>query len=200
MPWKLADWVDHARGVGEPATRRARQQHLDRSEDGSAEFVAELRELGEVMRHDAAHPAPEESVRAAKLIPRMEAGRHLQTSSPPSHAWGTATRELPSSGEPHNIRYQIDNIEIDLRVELRGGEPGTVIVGLVSHPGPPMEAITNAPVHLRKGGETLASTLTNSFGELHVETTQETGLELRILVSDRRRIDLPLPAEGLVEI
>lgn len=200
MDWNLSDWVDHARGIGDPAIRQTRQEHLDSSKDEAAEFVEGLREIAETMRHDAAAPPPEECVRAAKLIPLMEAGLRVPASTALGLADGLAARQLPISGEPHHIRYQIEGIEIDLRIELKGGEPGTVVVGMVSRPGPPAEAIKSAPVHLRQGGETLASTLTNSFGELHIETTQESGLELRVLVSDRRRIDIPLPTEGLVEI
>ncbi len=199
MHFDLTDWVDHARDLGDDATRKARQEHLDGSDDKSADFVDALRQVGSVMRADAIDPPPEESVRAAKLIPVM-ALRRPPTPAGPVDSADLGARHLPISGEAHRIRYQIDGNEIDLRVELRGSDPGTVIVGIITRLGPPLEAISGAPVHLLSAGETLASTLTNSFGELHIETNLETGLELRVLLSDRRRIDIPLPTAGIVEI
>jgi hypothetical protein len=55
--------------------------------------------------------------------------------------------------------------------------------------------VAGASIFIIEHGEVAASTLTNRFGEFHLEAAPEGQIDLQILVRNQGRVDLTLPRE-----
>ena len=98
------------------------------------------------------------------------------------------------------LLYQSDRFELDLWLEDPQGTSEAVVLGRVSSITPEEaepEPVVEAGVFLIEEGKLASSTLTNRFGEFHLEAAPEGQLDLKILIRDRGRIELSLPREDL---
>ncbi len=207
--YELEDWVDYIRGLGSPERREDMAEHLARGTEGAAEDVRMLEEVRDVVLEDAEGPS-ESLVWAAKTIAELQRGEleHLpdlpltlvaSTEPPPP-----AERQQQSYIGARKLLYQGDCFELDLWLEDPQGTAESVVLGRVSstapasstHPEGP-EPIAEAGVFLLEEGNLATSTLTNRFGEFHLEAAPEGRIDLKIVIRDTGKIELTLPREDL---
>lgn len=213
--YELEDWVDYIRGLGSPERREDMAKHLARGTEGAAEDVRMLEEVRDVVLEDGEGPS-ESLVWAAKTIAELQRGEleHLpdlpltlvaSTEPPPP-----AERQQQSYIGARKLLYQGDCFELDLWLEDPQGTAESVVLGRVSSTTPAAssdpagssdpespEPVAEAGVFLLEEGNLATSTLTNRFGEFHLEAAPEGRIDLKIVIRDTGKIELTLPREDL---
>lgn len=197
----IEQWTDFVRGIGDSSALSAMQEHL---RDGCEDCSAVVRRLGAVVsvaKEDAASTPPAHLVRfarAAFVLHRPEGAltlpdlvcRLVFNSRSSSLVPGTRG---PAEAVSRQMLYEAGDFSVHLRFEQPAGTPRVSLVGQVANrriPDPPM---AHVPVLLTRGRRVVARSLSNEFGEFQVEYEPAKGLELQILLADRRgRIRLSL--------
>ena len=95
------------------------------------------------------------------------------------------------------LLYKGDRFELDIRLEDPQGSRMSVVMGQVSLRDEKNEVapVAGASIFIIEHGEVAASTLTNRFGEFHLEAAPEGQIDLQILVRNQGRVDLTLPRD-----
>ena len=201
-PYDLEDWIDYVRGLGDDADRQAMARHLESGVDDSARDVRMLERVGETLRGGTEGP-PEVLSWAAKAIAGVRppdvdklpaiALELISVYPPPPQ--DDAQRQAYLGAR--KLLYTGDRFELDIWMEDSQGSQAPVVMGKVSLRGEKNEVapVAGASVFIIEHGEVAASTLTNRFGEFHLETAPEGQIDLQILVRDQGRVDLTLPRE-----
>ena len=199
-PYDLEDWVDYVRGLREPSEREAMTQHLAAATDDSISDLRLLESVREALCEELESP-PENLSWTAKAIagvqPEMMPEIHpleLISAYPPLVQ--TDSRRHIYLGA-RKLLYQGERFDLDVWMEDPQGTQASVVMGQVSLRGDDheMKPVEGASVFLIEGGEVAGSTLTNRFGEFHIEASPEGQLGLQILLRDQGRVELSLPRE-----
>ena len=175
------------------------QEHLDSGCLQCRNAVAWLAEVARTAASDRTIHPPPDLVKEAQAIFR----------APEPRGWLEALEELTAhlifdnrtSLQPAGTRavetdhvrltYRAGSYSVDLQIEPV--EASLDIVGQITSQGAEREDLTGSVVQIAAGGETLAETETNQFGEFIIEKPQSRQAILRIgLKRSGERIDLPL--------
>ena len=201
-PYDLEDWIDYVRGLGEDADRQAMERHLKSGVDSSARDVRMLERVGEALRARSEGP-PAVLSWAAKAIAGV---RPPDVDNLPAIAVKLVAVDPPFLQDDaqrqaylgaRKLLYKGERFELDIWLEDPQGSRTSVVMGQVSLRDEKNEVapVAGASVFIIEHGEVAASTLTNRFGEFHLETAPEGQIDLQILVRDHGRVDLSLPRE-----
>ena len=206
-PYDLPDWVDYVRGLGDEQSRAAMAEHLSSSDDGSAEDVRLLEEVGSLFEDDRFGPS-EAALWSVKALPGVGTPRPpvAEIMSLPALPVTLVSMTRASVGlerqDPYpgacKLQYQSDRFELDIWLEDPQGSIESVVLGQVAigrnhpHAGP----VAGASVFLVVDGVAARSTVTNEFGEFHIEASPEGDVVLKIVIRDHGQIEFPLPHEG----
>ncbi len=202
--YELEDWVDYIRGLGDAERREDMARHLADGTDGAAEAVRMLEEVRDVVLEDSEGPA-ESLVWAAKTLADLQRGEPALPPLPLVLV-GSNVPTLPLEQQrqaysgARKLLYRSDRFELDLWLEDPQGTSESVVLGRVCSIRPENaepEPVTDAGVFLIEEGKIAASTLTNRFGEFHLDAAPEGQIDLKIVIRDRGRIELSLPREEL---
>lgn len=202
--YELEDWVDYVRGFGDAERREDMARHLADGTDGAAEAVRMLEEVRDVVLEDSEGPA-ESLVWAAKAIADLQRGKPglpplplvLVGSNVPTPAFEQQRQTYIGA---RKLLYRSDRFELDLWLEDPQGTSESVVLGRVCSIRPDNaepEPVADAGVFLIEEGKIASSTLTNRFGEFHLDAAPEGQIDLKIVIRDRGRIELSLPREEL---
>jgi len=193
------DWVDFARNRVSQETEGRMQSHL---ESGCASCNQSLQVWSDVLKAAAAsydHSPPERGVRFAKALyhaisPR-KAGLKLHVGRLVFPVSGAARPQERRDDEftSRHFLFQRDNLVVDLHIEPQPD------IGLISMVGQIMDAVSpslrlnNRRVVLLSEKTELAHTLTNEFGEFHLEFVPLDDLILVIHLEEDSILVTPLP-------
>jgi hypothetical protein len=202
--YELEDWVDYIRGLGDAERREDMARHLADGTDGAAEAVRMLEEVRDVVLEDSEGPA-ESLVWAAKTLADLQRAKpglpHLPLvlvgSNVPTPAFEQQRQTYIGA---RKLLYRSDRFELDLWLEDPQGTSESVVLGRVCSIRPENaepEPVADAGVFLIEEGKIASSTLTNRFGEFHLDAAPEGQIDLKIVIRDRGRIELSLPREEL---
>lgn len=192
--YSMEKWVDFARGVIEEQERTAMQSHL---ENGCHECSAALSLWQRVLtlgQREQAYEPPQSAVRALRGAFALH-GAHkvrrgtLAGASLLFDSLRTPLAEGVRSGASgvRQLLYGIGNYRIDLRLEPQPESDRLALFGQVLNSADPAAEIGASLVRLVRGRKVVAESITNRFGEFHLESDTDARFQLR----------LQLPAEEL---
>jgi hypothetical protein len=200
----LEDWADFMREVVEPLQRAAMQRHLDEGCKRCLRAVAVWQSVLDVARQEANNQPPESAVRAAKAYYGVY-GPEERLSGAAKIAeliFDSIRQPLPagvraSGVASRQLLYRLGRTLIDMRLEA-GDKPNRIsLVGQVLDSSQTDRGVSDIPVILLCGSESMAQTVTNQFGEFHLALDAAQELHLRIGKGEPEAILIPLRAVGL---
>ena len=200
--YELEDWVDYVRGLGDAGRRRAMAEHLATGIDTSVADVRMLEEVRDLIVEDATDGPPEALTWAAEAIAALATeGRYATpllplTLAPTAPADAEAARHREAHLGARKLLYRSEQFELDLWIEGPQGVSKSVVLGQIAKMGDgEASAIAEAAVFLLENGDIASSTLTNRFGEFHLEAPAEREVELRIVIRGLGQIRIAIPTE-----
>ncbi len=197
----ISQWSDFARGLGTAADRRAMQAHLNSGCRSCRRTAALLGRVAKATAADAEYEVPAYALRDAQAIYVLQAPEKVQI-LPRILArlvYDSFREPLPAGvrGQQRLSRqalYDAGDFRLDLRLEHERGSPRLSLIGQVENRKDPTRRVSSVPVLLASGKEIIARTVSNEFGEFHLDYLPRTHLRLSILVLHEasRRIEVPL--------
>lgn len=206
-------WVDFVRGLTPPRTDRSLlQTHLDACQT-CRNLVEDLLTVSATVLHD----------RDAQVPPQLtESAKALFDLTPPARDWirplrqllsklmfdsaamapqpvGVRSRRQAGSATPRLMTFAAGKYDVDLHLDFgTSNRDGAEIVGQIARRSAEHPGVAGAVVQWIAGGETLAETETNRFGEFMLGHRATRSGVLRIAIrEDRCRFDLPLEPKAL---
>lgn len=196
-----AAWADFACDQVAHPLRQRMEEHLrtcTQCEAAAAMFLR-LRRLGEQPQPDRAlveaaydvfpSPQPPTGLELPRLFTRLLSGAGRETAMP-----GLRSGIAPS----RQVRYQADNLILELRLLEEPGQPQSTLVGMIGPKaafasGETPVAVRGLPVYLLLRSKVLAQTSSNEFGEFLLEFEPRTSMRLCVpLALAGARIEVPL--------
>jgi hypothetical protein len=205
--YEITQWVDFVRGVLEPPERDAMQQHLD---SGCAECAGMVEFLRGVVAATPAMPVPDAAVAAAKRVfvqMPHPAGTPAWLRLPALAAklvYSSLQAPLPAGiravhPEAVHLVYDAGPYTLELQIERQADSAEVLLVGQFADRGSPGQAPEPMPVYLATASKTVASTMSNEFGEFSLVCRPQANLRLSIPIqAEGRRVEVAL-ADSLTE-
>lgn len=200
----LEDWADFVREVVGPTRRAAMQGHLDEGCKRCLRAVAVWQSVLDISRQEASYQPPENAVRSAKAyygVYRPQRGLS-GVAKIAELIFDSFRQPLPSGVRAsavasRQLLYRLGKTLIDMRLEA-GDKPNRIsLVGQVLDSSQTDRGVSDIPVILLRGSESMAQTVTNQFGEFHLTFDAAPELHLRIRRGEPETILIPLRAVGL---
>jgi hypothetical protein len=195
-------WADFVRGVGLCGNARDIEAHLaNRCPDCKTAFDL-WRGLGSLAAKEADYTPPADLVRMVKL---EFASQHPAPPDPWTFAgmvFDSATRPLPAgirstAASTRQIIYEGEGLTVDVRFERKPHSKTISAAGQVLDKQVPLRWLGNAAIVLwTDGGQMLATTEANDFGEFQFEFESHAQLRISIATEGRRTLRIPLGAIG----
>jgi hypothetical protein len=197
--FSLEKWADFVRDVVGQEERNAMQNHL---ETGCKECAKEFRtwkRIHEAARREDAYRPPERVVRTVKglgaLHGRTEVSR--MKASIAQLLFDSSRSPLPAgvrsgSVAARQLLYGVNNYRVDLRIQPQEDSDKVAVIGQILNSSDPDQAMGPLHVVLRKGKKIIAESVTNQFGEFHLECDLENSLNLQAGLPHGQVIQIPL--------
>jgi hypothetical protein len=180
--------VDVARGMGGSAA----DTHLLGCLSCRAR-IAVWTQLAVAARTDGRQTPPEATVQRV-----VDLARRLRPAAAPprllSLVWPAAALPAGVRGAdpPGPVVYEADGVAVDVHVR-QGGSRRTVIVGQITDSAEPGHRLSDVPVLLLDGKEVAVRSLSNAWGEFHLEHRAIDELRLEVALGGGRTFQVPLP-------
>lgn len=201
MHFDIGEWADFVRGVAKPAHRASMEAHLSSGCRACRSTVDLLRQIVAITAAEAQYQPPASAVRCAKAIlalqrpekmrrlPRLLTRLVYDTFREPLPAGARAQRQITQQA-----LYEAGDFSLDLMVEHERGAAEFSLVGQIAHRKEPTKPVAGVPVFLMASGKTVARTVSNQFGEFHMDCQPQEGLQLHVPVvhDGGRRIEVSL--------
>ncbi len=195
------EWADYVRGMTDEAHRAAMQAHLEIGCKKCKRTETILRGLAAVGAAEGNYQVPQSAVRCARAIfafqqpekvyrlPRLLARLVYDSFREPLPA-GVRTQQRRS----RQSLYEAGDFQLDLRVEQERGSSQVSLVGQIENRREPARGVSSLPVFLSSGKRVVARTVSNQFGEFHLNYEPKSHLRLCVPVLQGlgQRIEVPL--------
>lgn len=194
----LGEWADFARKVAPKDEIKAMEVHLESCKK-CREAVRMLTRISEVARRQGLTEPPDSAVRSvrgmfvihgpkkATPVRSLIAELLFDSFRSPLQA-GVRTSESGS----RQLLFGSGGYRIDLRFEPQEDSDKVSLVGQVLNAAEPAQGLDSAPVILLHGRKVFAESLTNHFGEFHLECDLEPHFTLCLMLPGNKRISIPL--------
>jgi anti-sigma factor RsiW len=201
--FSIWQWTDFVRGVASDDDRPAMDAHLSGGCPRCERVVTLLRGVANSARSDAAYEPPDHAIRHARALyslhrpeantfPRLVAKLIRDTFRDPLPAGLRAQGQLS-----RRSLYEAGGYSLDLQVDHRPNSARMMLVGQLAGRGEHAASTANLPVWLMERESLVASTLSNRFGEFHLEYAPARNLRLHVpLPEAKKRLEVPLGALG----
>jgi hypothetical protein len=205
--FSLEKWADFARDVAGQVEKNAMQNHLECGCKECAKLYSTWKRIHEVARRESAYSPPESGVRTVKglgtihglsKVSRMKAAMAQLL-------FDSARSPLPAgvrsdSVTARQLLYGLNNYRVDLRIQPQEDSDKVAVVGQILDSSDPDHAIGILHVVLRKGKKIIAESMTNRYGEFHLECDLENCLQLQAGLPHGQVVQIPLvePIAGAV--
>lgn len=184
--YRIEDWVDFVRGLGEVSQTAAMKGHLAAGCPECATIVARLQRTAAGLTADAARPVPEAVVARARAVfqpaqapwatgqrlSRLLAELVFDSWSAPAPAYAGIRGSLGT----RQLSYRAGDVRLDLSVEPVPKSPRLLFTGQV-HGKPAGNSMT---VKILCGERTVSESTTSEFGEFALESPNAIRLSLHI--------------------
>jgi len=197
--FSLENWTDFVRDVVGQEEKNVMQKHL---EDGCQECTKVLstwNSVHQAARRESAYRPPDSVVRTVKglgslhglgQVSRMKASMAQLLFDSSLHPLPAGVRS--TSVAARQLLYGISNYRVDLRIQPQEDSDKVAIVGQILNSAEPENAIGPIHVVLRKGKRIIAESVTNRFGEFHLECDLENSLHLQAGLPHGQVVQIPL--------
>jgi hypothetical protein len=207
--WSLEDLADYAQGVASPERSAAIEADLARDGDPATTALrrdlALVSEVAAVLREELAierGQAPGPSAESLAAVSAMFAAARSDGNA------GLPLLPLLAVHDPHaglasgfrsaqlghkDLEIHAEIFDLDLSVDTPYDAIDVIVVGRLTRAESQSWSVDQVPAILVGGGQVLATTVTNRFGEFHLATeTEEDDVELCLLISGVGQIRVPI--------
>jgi hypothetical protein len=193
---KLTDFVRDVVGQEE---KNVIEKHLEGGCQECTKVLSTWNVVHQAARRESAYRPPESVVRTVKglgslhglgKVSRMKAfvAQLLFDSSMSPLPVGVRSTSLAA----RQLLYGASNYRVDLRIQPQEDSDKVAIVGQILDSADPENAIGPIHVVLRKGKRIIAESVTNRFGEFHLECDLENSLHLQAGLPHGQVVQIPL--------
>jgi hypothetical protein len=188
------DWADFVRRVAPPERKIAMERHLDEGCRKCSKNLETWRKVVEFGAKEAGYGPPEASLRTVKGYFGVYKPRKLKLARLIFDSF-----RMPAAGfrsataAPQQVVYHWGRYVVDMRLERVQGSTWVNLAGQILDKDDPSHGLDQLPVFLFDGQTPLGYTLTNRFGEFHLEFEQGELLRVSIAVDAQRTIEVCLP-------
>ncbi|MFZ0214230.1 MAG: hypothetical protein WAL55_16105 [Candidatus Acidiferrales bacterium] len=201
--FSLEQWADFARNILEGKDKMEMQAHLETGCKRCASALSTWMRVSDVASRERAFQPPDTAVRSVKGLLAIN-GRPAK--APIAQLLFDSFRSPAAEGirstatVARQLLYGHGNYRIDLRMEPQFNSDKVSLVGQVLNSAKSAETAFQVPVMLLRGRKVLAKSLTNEFGEFHLECDLAGRLELQLVLPRGMAIKIPLiePSIGAV--
>jgi len=197
--FSLEKWTDFARDVVGQVEKNAMQNHLETGCKECAKVFGTWKRIHEAARRESAYSPPESVVRTVKGLGAIHGlGRVSRMKSPlPQLLFDSSRSPLPAGvrsqgSAAQQLLYGLNNYRIDLRIQPQEDSDKVAVVGQILDSSDPDRAIGILHVVLRKGKKIIAESVTNRYGEFHLECDLENCLQLHAGLPHGQVVQIPL--------
>lgn len=188
-----AAWADFARNVVAEEQKLSMQRHLEAGCNLCATTLQLWREVLAVAGQEPALTPPADSVHLAKgRFAMVQAVSRPQVRLVFDSALQPATAGVRGSVSARQFLYETDDFCIDLRLQPHREARLTSVIGQVLSRARSSHSTVAMPVRLCSRESSIAETVTNQFGEFHLEFDHGHDLHLAIGWDQNDAIVLPL--------
>lgn len=192
-----SEWTDYVRGLTDEVTRGRMDVHLAEGCSACDEQAAMLRKMAVAANSEVA--VPKEVVERARSLfrrksepgelswPERMAKLVYDSMRDPALAAGVRTVESNS----RQLLYKAGDYCVDIRLERDYETKQVTLTGQIANQQEPHSPVASIPVYLLHQKQVLARTVSNNFGEFHLEYPSKRALRLCLPVAGER-IEVPL--------
>jgi len=195
----LGEWADFARGVVDEERKAAMNSHLDGGCESCGKVANLWGQVIEIGRRESAYEPPEDALRNAKQTVRFHLPKEsIQYMTPASKLLFDSYLQPQWAGvrsSESNVRqllFESGDFHVDIRIEPIEDKVKVALIGQVLDASNLGGQIMAAPVTLLIGAHRVAETVTNQFGEFHLEFILQEGLQLGIRVPTGLELRVPV--------
>jgi hypothetical protein len=190
-------WADYVRGVGSTAAPEI-EEHLANGCPECKAAVDLWRGLGSFAAQEGDYAPPENLVQLVKL---GLAGQHTVMPDPwiiAGIVFDSKMRTLPAgirsaAVTTRQVVYEGEGLTVDVRFERKPNSKTISAAGQVLDKQVPLRWLGNAAIVLwTDGGQMLATTEANDYGEFQFEFESQDQLRISIATAGRRTLRIPL--------
>jgi hypothetical protein len=192
-------WTDFARGMVEGSARSAMEAHLSSRCSHCERIVNVMHGVAVTARAEAAYEPPDHAIRYARAIyslNRPESFSFPRLIARLVHDSGRAPllAGMRSQGSlSRHALYEAGNYYLDVQLEQQPGSGLVSLTGQIADRSKPAASTADLPVWLMERKRLVASTLSNQFGEFHLDYAPARTLRLQVpLPAARKRLDVSL--------
>lgn len=199
--FELKDCVDFARGVVSESRAAEMEAHLGAGCKRCRRDSEMFRKFAAAAVSGAEFEVPQYAIHCARaifslqqpervqILPQLLARLVYDSFREPLPA-GVRTQQRLS----RQTLYEAGDFRLDLRLEQERGSAQVSLVGQIENRKDPSQRMGDVPILLAKGEDVVARTVSNQFGEFHLNYQPKTQLRLHVpvLEDQGRRIEVPL--------
>ena len=197
--FSLEKWTDFARDVVGQVEKNAMQNHLETGCKECAKVFGTWKRIHDAARRESAYGPPESVVRTVKGLGAIHGlGRVSRVKAPLAQLLFDSSRSPLPAGvrsqgpAAQQLLYGLNNYRIDLRILPQEDSDKVAVVGQILDSSDPDHAIGILHVVLRKGKKIIAESVTNRYGEFHLECDLENCLQLHAGLPHGQVVQIPL--------
>jgi hypothetical protein len=197
--FSLENWADFARNVVGQEEKNAMQTHLENGCKECAKVFDTWKRIHEAARRESAYSPPESVVRTVKGLGALHGlGEGSRMKAPVALLlFDSSLNPLPAGvrSGPQTARqllYGVNNYRVDLRIQPQDDSDKVAVVGQILDSSEPNHSLGPIHVVLRKGKKIIAESVTNRFGEFHLECDLDSSLHLQAGLPHGQVVHIPL--------
>jgi hypothetical protein len=190
-------WVDFVRGIGLPSTTEI-EAHLRAGCPECKTAVDLWKGVGSFAAKEGDFAPPENLVRLVKLELAGQAAAISEPWTIAGMVFDSAMRPLPAgirsaAVTTRQVVYEGEGLTVDVRFERHPNSNRISAAGQVLDQQVPLRWLGNAAIVLwADGGQMLATTEANDYGEFQFEFESQDQLRISIATAGRRTLRIPL--------
>lgn len=204
--FSLEKWTNFARDVVGREEKNVMQKHLERGCQECTKVLSTWNRVHQAARRESAYSPPDSVVRTVKGLGALHGLGKVSRmkASIAQLLFDSARSPLPAgvrsaSLAARQLLYGISNYRVDLRIQPQEDSDKVAVVGQILDSSDPENAIGPIHVVLRKGKKIIAESVTNRFGEFHLECDLENSLHLQAGLPHGQVVHIPL-VDPLTEV
>jgi hypothetical protein len=197
--FSLENWADFARNVVGHEQKNAMQKHLETGCKECAKVFNTWKGIHEAARRERAYSPPESAVRTVQGLGVLHGlGEGSRMKGPIALLlFDSSLNPLPAgvrSGlqTARQLLYGVNNYRVDLRIQPQDDSDKVAVVGQILDASQPNHSLGPIHVVLRKGKKIIAESVTNRFGEFHLECDLDSSLHLQAGLPHGQVVHIPL--------
>lgn len=180
-----------------PAEATAIREHLNGCSE-CLQIVALFRDVIRVGANEPDYEPPTGIVQIAKAYFATEQNRIPQSKTAFELLFDSLAQPVAAGARAASVAsarqllYRVGTVYVDMRVDSENNSERAALVGQMLDSAHPNHPVSGVPVVLLDGRKNVASTISNTNGEFHLEFVLKSNLRLSVTVGDLAPVYLPI--------